>query len=89
MGDAPKLGEGMTTVANKEEDTRLAPVSLGKPVFDMPTWAKLLAVVLVVGLPVLAEAIPTVPVLATIASIVVTLGAAFGIISPGARKKNE
>lgn len=74
------------------EETKVPVVSpTGKPVFGT-AWAPVAAIVvgiaaLVAGLPTMGVALP--PAVIAICGAIVSLGAALGIVSPGARKTDD
>lgn len=81
------IGTGMLTTADSATNERVAS-NLGAPLFVIPDWLKIIAAIVVVTIPVLAEFFAVqAPWLGAVAGLVVTLGAALGIVSPGARKK--
>lgn len=78
-------GGPMLTIANAETDKQTAPISpTGAPVLS-PKFVPWLA--LAVGVAALLPMVPGLPpVVATVCGVVVALGAALGIASPGVRK---
>lgn len=77
-----------TTPANAETNARLAPVApAAGAVLPQPAVVVLTVLVAVAGVLPMVPGLP--PVVTAIAGVVVAIGAAFGIASPGIRRKVE
>lgn len=88
-GAGKQIGTGMLSVADSETNARVAPVSLGEPIFKLPTWLTIAIAVVATVLPMVAAALPEIVWLGTVSGIVVSLAVGLGVVSVGARKKSE